>query len=329
ICQHFYLPREFTAFFVTAVYIPPSANASVAVDILQTSVNKLQSTHPDGIFIVAGDFNHSLEGYTCTVLHYIKTCIDNVTVERQVKCYKNNKPWMNREVKLLLKKRDKAFRAGDIQLYSTARSKLKTGIKEAKAAYRRKIEEHFNEGDPRCVWLGIQHLTNFKGSKDPSPSTSSNLAEELNYFFARFEVNGTRTESTSATPITLLPTDALTFSLSAEEVRRAFLGVNPRKAAGPDGIPGRVLRDCADQLAEVFTSIFNISLSTCSIPKCLKSTIIVPILKKSAVSSFNDYRPVALTSTVMKYFERLLLNHIKASLPSTLDQHQFAYKANR
>lgn len=81
----------------------------------------------------------SLEGYICTVLHYINTCIDNVTVERLVKCYQNSNPWMNREVKLLLKKHDKAFRAGDMELYSTARSKLKTGIKEAKAAYRRKI----------------------------------------------------------------------------------------------------------------------------------------------------------------------------------------------
>ena len=88
----------------------------------------------------------SPEGYTCTVLHYIKTCIENVTVERQVKCYQNNKPWMNRAVKLLLKKRDKAFRPGDMELYSTARSNLKTGIKEAKAAHRRKIEGHFQRG---------------------------------------------------------------------------------------------------------------------------------------------------------------------------------------
>lgn len=236
---------------------------------------------------------------------------------------------MNKEVKLLLKNRDKAFRSRDLELYSTARSNLKTGIKEAKAAYRRKVEGHFNEGDPRRVWQGIQRLTNFKVSKDPSPSTSSNLAEELNLFFARFEVNETRNESTLTTPTTVLPTDALTLCLSVEEVRRAFLGVNPRKAAGPDGIPGRVLRDCADQLAEVFTSIFNISLSTCSIPKCLKSAIIVPIPKTTAVNSLNDYRPVALTSTIMKCFERLLLPHIKASLSPTLDQHQFAYKANR
>ncbi|XP_067084753.1 uncharacterized protein [Osmerus mordax] len=60
----------------------------------------------------------SLEGYTCTVLHDIKTCIDNVTAERQVKRYHNNKPWMNRAVKLLLKNRDKAFRSGDMEFMS-------------------------------------------------------------------------------------------------------------------------------------------------------------------------------------------------------------------
>ena len=34
-----------------------------------------------------------------------------------------------------------------------------------------------------------------------------------------------------------------------------------RKAAGPDGVSGRVLKDCADQLAGVFTRILNQSLS--------------------------------------------------------------------
>ncbi len=38
--------------------------------------------------------------------------------------------------------------------------------------------------------------------------------------------------------------------------------MNVRKAAGPDGITGRVLRSCADQLAGLFTSIFNESLAT-------------------------------------------------------------------
>ena len=43
----------------------------------------------------------------------------------------------------------------------------------------------------------------------------------------------------------------------------------------------------------------------------------------------NDYRPVALTSVVMKCFERLVTDHICSSLQGTLDPLQFAYRSNR
>lgn len=51
--------------------------------------------------------------------------------------------------------------------------------------------------------------------------------------------------------------------------------------------------------------------------------------QENCYHQLNDYRPVALTSTVMKCCEKLVLRHIKSSLPPTLDQHQFAYRANR
>ncbi|KAM8846109.1 uncharacterized protein ACB058_012558 [Synchiropus picturatus] len=43
----------------------------------------------------------------------------------------------------------------------------------------------------------------------------------------------------------------------------------------------------------------------------------------------NDYRPVALTPVIMKCFERLVMHHIKTSLPPALDPYQFAYRSNR
>nr|XP_024655500.1 LOW QUALITY PROTEIN: NACHT, LRR and PYD domains-containing protein 12 [Maylandia zebra] len=118
-------------------------------------------------------------------------------------------------------------------------------------------------------------------------------------------------------------------TLEEHEVRRTLRAVNPRKAAGPDGVPGRVLRDCADQLAYIFTRIFNQSLEQSNVPPCLKTSTIIPLPKKSHISSLNDYRPVALTPVVMKCFEKLVRYHITAALPSSLDPHQFAYRANR
>ena len=51
--------------------------------------------------------------------------------------------------------------------------------------------------------------------------------------------------------------------------------------------------------------------------------------QEKCYQQLNDYRPVALTPTVMKCCERLVLSHTKLSLLPTLDQHQFAYRANR
>ncbi|KAK3556334.1 hypothetical protein QTP70_007104 [Hemibagrus guttatus] len=116
---------------------------------------------------------------------------------------------------------------------------------------------------------------------------------------------------------------------STADVRKTLCSVNPEKAAGPDNIPDRVLRECAEQLAEVFTDIFNISLSSAIVPTCLKTITIIPMLKKSPVSRLNDYRPVALTPIIMKCFERLIMKHIKNLLPPSLDPMQFAYCPNR
>ncbi|KAK3556895.1 hypothetical protein QTP70_022390 [Hemibagrus guttatus] len=69
--------------------------------------------------------------------------------------------------------------------------------------------------------------------------------------------------------------------------------------------------DRSEQLADVFTDIFNISLSSAIVPTCLKTTTIVPVLKESTVSCLNDYHTVAI------------MRHIKTQLPLSLDPLQF------
>ena len=98
-----------------------------------------------------------------------------------------------------------------------------------------------------------------------------------------------------------------------------FTQVNINKAAGPDGLPGRVLRASADQLTSVFTDIFNLSLSESVIPACFKQTTIVPVPKNTKVTCLNDYRPVAFTYVAMKCLERLIMAHINNIIPETLD----------
>ncbi len=73
------------------------------------------------------------------------------------------------------------------------------------------------------------------------------LAEELNTFYGRFECNGgSVTLPISTSGSCRQSSDDHVISVSEDEVRRELKRVNVRKAAGPDGITGRVLRSCAD-----------------------------------------------------------------------------------
>ncbi len=77
---------------------------------------------------------------------------------------------------------------------------------------------------------------------------AASLPDELNTFYARFEAHNTA--HTECAP-TAAAEEVSPLSLSVADVTRSFKRVNIRKAVGPDGIPGRVLKACAYQLAGV------------------------------------------------------------------------------
>ncbi len=159
------------------------------------------------------------------------------------------------------------------------------------------------------------------------------LADDLNEFYCRFEKTPhTSSEHLSTQPLTppatpLSPTPAL--QISEDDVRQVFRKQKRKKAPGPDCVTPVCLKSCADQLAPIFTQIFNRSLELCEVPSCFKRSTIIPIPNKSNITGLNDYRPVALTSVVIKSFEKLVLAHLKDITGPSLDPLQFAYRSNR
>lgn len=97
--------------------------------------------------------------FTDNILGYIKQCTNTVTVDKRIRVYSNQKPWMTREVQQLLKVRNTAFRSGDRALYSTAGMNLRRGIRKAKSDYRRRIEDHLDSNNSRQEWQGPPRST--------------------------------------------------------------------------------------------------------------------------------------------------------------------------
>ncbi|KAL0153141.1 hypothetical protein M9458_051562, partial [Cirrhinus mrigala] len=154
------------------------------------------------------------------------------------------------------------------------------------------------------------------------------LADDLNEFYCRFGK-----QKTGLTPYTCpdcpttqpsTPSPSLPHTVSQPalkicegDVCKVFRKQKIRKAKGTDSVSPACLK------------AFNRSLELCIVPSCFKCPTIIPVPKKSKITQLNDYRPVALTSVVMKSFERLVLAYLKDITGPLLDPLQFAYRANR
>ncbi|KAI3367638.1 hypothetical protein L3Q82_026475 [Scortum barcoo] len=68
------------------------------------------------------------------------------------------------------------------------------------------------------------------------------------------------------------------------------------------------------------------SLQIGRVPTLWKTSRIVPVPKKNRPSELNDFRPVALTSHLMKTLERLFLSLLRPQVQHAQDRLQFAYQ---
>ena len=101
------------------------------------------------------------------------------------------------------------------------------------------------------------------------------------------------------------------------------------KPAGLDKITGNLTKTCHLQLCSVFPVLFQQCVELAEIPLQWKTAEIVPIPKKPNPVLLNDYIPIALTSLLMKSFERILLKYMLTQVEHLLDTLQFAFRTKR
>ena len=277
-----------------------------------------------------------IEGQTHCLTDYLNFCLDVVAPARSVRCYPNNKPFVTQEVKTVLNRKKVAFRSKDREAKKSAQREVKQCLKEARDSYGRKVEQKLGESRMREVWDGVNTITGYR-TKSVSASGTVEEANRLNNFFNRFDQPRS---SPLQPPLLLLPDNNIvppsppplpspqpSPCITIDQVRGELRKIRPRKAAGPDKVPPRLLKTCAAELGEPLQHIFNLSLRLGKVPTLWKTSCIVPVPKKNRPSELNDYRPVALTSQLMKTLERLLLNLLRPQVQHAQDPLQFAYRA--
>ncbi len=192
--------------------------------------------------------------FTDVAVSFVNTLTEQATETITVRTFPNQKPWVDRSIRDAVNKRTAAYNeallSGNMREYKASCYALRRAVSAAKHRYKERIESHFQLNDSRRMWQGLRTICAFGNKSSAEVRADPSLAEELNTFYGRFESNGgiaALPSSTSGSSRQRSENHVIT--VTEDEVRRALKGVNIRKAAGPDGITGRVLRSCADQLA--------------------------------------------------------------------------------
>lgn len=134
-------------------------------------------------------------------------------------------------------------------------------------------------------------------SDDPDKATTFNK-----YFFIIEDCNISNVRQ----PLEYHP-DLVDFSV--EKVHSELLNLQQGKTCGPDHIPAYLLQKGTDFLASL-TKMFQLSLSTGTLPKEWVTANIVPVYKKGDRHLPSNYHPISLTSIVVKVMERIVHHQV-------------------
>ncbi|PIK37069.1 hypothetical protein BSL78_26097 [Apostichopus japonicus] len=187
----------------------------------------------------------------------------------------------------------------------------------------RKRSEHFERiaTDSTSLWNFLKSVRN-PHKNDNKVTISRELGSKLDTHFGRFN-------SAVIKDITLnLPHRSVndTPGIERDQVKRQFGLVKRGVASGIDNIPWWVFKYCSNEIADIFTVIFNESIKQSIIPSDWKHAKTTPVPKICSPASVNDYRPIDISSIGFNCLQKLLLSYVTQSIDEHGDPNQFAYR---
>lgn len=188
--------------------------------------------------------------------------------------------------------------------------------------------------NPTAFWKYISNLRT-KGGFDPCVMHEGHMhtgpaaAEAFANYFSSVFLKQSPTLNTK-----FLNTNSNHFlvnitKFSPDEVESQIDKLKPRSSVGPDNVPPYIVKAIKSLLAIPLAYIFNLAVESGTYPRRWKQSRVVPILKSGDKALVNNYRPIAILSTLGKVFEGILHNKIYKQIEPYLSNSQHAFRKGR
>ena len=299
------------------------------------SINKSLDSNKWEDILNSSDLNHSWQLFQETLLTLIKKFVPQKNNRRSNK----KQPWVNREVKEALKRKNKAWKIyrqnksdNTWSAFTQIRNNTNRIIRKRKAEYEQNLAQEI-KANPKKFWnyLNLKRKTNRDLPKmldkdNKEYITDYDIANQFNEYFS--EVFTTENlQSKQDLPNRAIDCTLEKISISPEIIAKELKKVNISKSPGPDQLHSRILYETRDHIIKPLTHLFQQSLKEGKLPSIWKKAHIRPIHKKGNKNQFCNYRPVSLTSVCGKLLERIIRDQLVHYLESNKlihkDQHGF------
>ena len=171
-------------------------------------------------------------------------------------------------------------------------------------------------------------MTIDKGTLHQDPVIMANLLQDQ---YASVFSNPHSSDKRTHAPDQIFDAPLSDFNFSSTDIEEAIDEMDQYAACGDQDVPAKVLKECKSTLSYPIALIWKESLVKGSIPSCYKSQLITPVHKKGSKALPANYRPVSLTSHIIKIFERVMRTKIVHHLESNklLCKHQHGFRKGR
>ena len=251
---------------------------------------------------------------------------------KSIKMHPDDKPWVTPFLKSLINERQKAFNNDEVSEWKRLRNKVqreKTYLKEN--FYKDRVMKLKRE-NPSSWYKHLKIMTSTKTVSKISIPESPELdelaiADALNDHFANISSDIPELDLQSLPAF--LPARKPPALIQPYEVYKELNRIKPGKSSGPDGIPGRILKEFAVELATPLCEVINSSYQSGTVPSQWKRAIIVPIPKERSANSIDKQRPISLTDHFSKVAEIFIYRQLLSDINRLLDPKQFGARADR
>ena len=121
----------------------------------------------------------------------------------------------------------------------------------------------------------------------------------------------------------------LILPFSAEELDGVVKFMKPDRAPSPDGFNGLFVKTCWPIIKEDFLKLCNDFYSGTSSLESINGSYITLVPKNHSPESVNDFRPISLTNTCLKFLTKILANRLQKVITTTIHDNQYGFIQGR